>query len=84
MAEISEPSCGKCRWAKRAIGLAFDVFTAPAELRSRGATYIGAYHCEHPHQPRGLVLTTYSCPNFERPPQIESDLRVLITIGEPT
>lgn len=72
MSGFTKPSCGRCRWAVRAIGLGFDRFTAPDEVRDSNASAIGTHHCENEVRPRGLVLTTYRCRDFEWPPEISA------------
>lgn len=79
--DISEPKCSKCRWHKEAlnprggrIGLQLDhVFYMDG---GNAYTSIGAVYCEHTKQPRGLVLTNYSCPNFERAPEVDDQLTI--------
>jgi hypothetical protein len=84
--DISVPECGKCRWQVKlreparhigddgaALGIA--VYRGPwpgLDIGDQHYNALGAHYCEHPKQPRGLVLTNYSCINFERAPEIDN------------
>lgn len=88
--DLDSPACGRCRWQKRArfpaingeqggADVGIGVYSGPWEGFHKGDTYypaLGAHYCEHPKQPRGLVLTNYSCPNYERPPEIDNQLQL--------
>lgn len=83
MADISEPRCGKCRWQKKAaiegyagrpMEIGIRVARGPfdgVEIKGQHFIALGGHYCEHPKQPRGLVLTNYACPNFERAPVVD-------------
>ncbi|NGP19160.1 hypothetical protein [Devosia aurantiaca] len=80
MADISAPTCSKCRWFKEGktppggrLGIlvqskGWDGFSGPGGQHFKA---LGAGYCENVHQPRGLVLTNYACPNFEQTPEVD-------------
>jgi hypothetical protein len=91
VSDITEPSCGRCRWQKKltaprryvdektgpALGVA--VYTGPwagVHIGDQHFDALGAHYCEHPKQPRGLVLTNYHCPNFEYAPEVDAQLQI--------
>ena len=83
MADISEPRCGKCRWQKKAsvegyagrlVEIGIRVAQGPwdgVDVDGQHFIALGGHYCEQPKQPRGLVLTNYSCPNFEWAPEVD-------------
>lgn len=81
MADLSTPTCAKCRWGKRATdgddGLSIGLMVQSGGWNGvdiGGTRYpaIGAMHCEHEQRPRGLVLNTYACRDFARPVDIDA------------
>lgn len=82
MSDISEPRCGQCLWQKKAtvegnyypVEIGIRVATGGwdgVDIKGQHFIALGGHYCENPKQPRGLVLTNYSCPNFEWAPAID-------------